>query len=77
MINVMHVHIYLIFQRGNSPLHIAAMHGKIGVVELLLNSGSNVNMVSKVRTHTNMTHINGELYSWNSYSRDSYQFNSY
>lgn len=40
---------YDYFQRGNTALHIAAIHGQTEVVKLLIQDGAQVNTKSKVR----------------------------
>lgn len=37
-----------LFQRGNTALHIAAIHGKIEVVKTLIKNGATVNAKCKV-----------------------------
>jgi len=45
--------IVLICQKGNTPLHTAALAGKTNVAKILIDAGSNVNAQSQVSIHTN------------------------
>ena len=38
----------ILSQRGDTPLHVAAFHGKIEVAELLISKGATVNLKNNV-----------------------------
>ena len=40
---------FYILQDGNTPLHQAASHGYINIVEYLYRKGANINAVNKVK----------------------------
>lgn len=48
LVSVLHTSVYVMFQSGETPLHMAASRDTLDIVRILLEHGANVNVQKKV-----------------------------
>ena len=58
MLYFIHIDLILYFQRGNTPLHVAALLGQSEVVKLLLRRGAQVNATAECNDVSNLWFFN-------------------